>query len=106
MFTVRAPLIAEERKPGQFVILQLDDDFGERIPLTIADADPAEGSITLIFQAVGKTTHELGGVERGRSDREPGRPARATRRTSRSSARWSASAAASAWRPCTRSPRG
>ncbi len=56
---VRAPLIAEERRPGQFVILQLDDDFGERIPLTIADADPAEGSITLVFQAVGKTTHRL-----------------------------------------------
>ena len=35
---VRAPLIAEERKPGQFIILQLDTEFGERIPLTIADA--------------------------------------------------------------------
>jgi ferredoxin--NADP+ reductase len=59
VLVVKAPLIAEERQPGQFVILQLHDDFGERIPLTIADADPAEGSITLIFQAVGKTTHEL-----------------------------------------------
>ena len=56
---VRAPLIAEERQPGQFIILQLDTEFGERIPLTIADADAAEGSITIIFQAVGKSTKLL-----------------------------------------------
>ncbi len=56
---VKAPYIAAERKPGQFVIVQLDTDFGERIPLTIADADPDEGWIMLIFQAVGKTTHLL-----------------------------------------------
>jgi ferredoxin--NADP+ reductase len=56
---VEAPLIATERKPGQFIILSVDNDFGERIPLTIADADPAEGSITLIFQVVGKTTQRL-----------------------------------------------
>ncbi len=60
-----APLIARERKPGQFVIIQKDTDFGERIPLTIADADPEEGSITIIFQAVGKTTHELAMMEVG-----------------------------------------
>lgn len=51
-----APYIAEARKAGQFMILQLDDNFGERIPLTIADADPEAGTITVIFQAVGKTT--------------------------------------------------
>lgn len=62
---VHAPLIAAERKPGQFIILQVDQDFGERIPLTIADADPAEGSITLIFQTVGKTTHKLAMLEPG-----------------------------------------
>ena len=62
---IRAPLIAEERQPGQFVILQLDTEFGERIPLTIADADPAEGSITLIFQAVGKSTKLLGQMQVG-----------------------------------------
>jgi len=56
---VDTPLVARERKPGQFVIVQLDTHFGERIPLTIADADPAEGSITLIFQTVGRTTHRL-----------------------------------------------
>jgi ferredoxin--NADP+ reductase len=62
---IRAPEIAEERRPGQFVILQLDDNFGERIPLTIADADPDEGSITFIFQAVGKTTKVLSSYRPG-----------------------------------------
>jgi len=62
---VESPLIARERKPGQFIILQLDTDFGERIPLTIADADAEKGSITLIFQTVGNTTHRLAALERG-----------------------------------------
>lgn len=62
---VRAPLIAEERKPGQFIILQLDTEFGERIPLTIADADVQEGSITIIFQVAGKSTKLLAGMEPG-----------------------------------------
>ena len=62
---VRAENIARERHPGQFIILQLDDNFGERIPLTIADADADEGSITLIFQAVGKTTKVLSGYKAG-----------------------------------------
>ncbi len=64
---VEAPLIAEECLPGQFIILQLDEDYGERIPLTIADADPEEGSITLVFQTVGKTTHNLADLEVGES---------------------------------------
>ena len=61
VFSMRlaAPHIARERKAGQFIILQLCEDFGERIPLTIADADPATGSITIIFQAVGATTRQL-----------------------------------------------
>ncbi|MFP3960264.1 MAG: sulfide/dihydroorotate dehydrogenase-like FAD/NAD-binding protein [Spirochaetaceae bacterium] len=62
---LKAPLIAEARKPGQFVIIQLDEDYGERVPLTIADADEKEGSITLIFQTVGKTTHLLAAREAG-----------------------------------------
>jgi ferredoxin/flavodoxin---NADP+ reductase len=57
--------IARERKAGQFVILQLDSEFGERIPLTIADADPEEGSVTIIFQTVGRTTHLLAELEVG-----------------------------------------
>ncbi|MFP4268387.1 MAG: sulfide/dihydroorotate dehydrogenase-like FAD/NAD-binding protein, partial [Spirochaetaceae bacterium] len=64
---IEAPLIAEERKPGQFVILMKDSEFGERVPLTIADADREEGSITVIFQTVGKTTHEFSLLEEGDS---------------------------------------
>lgn len=60
-----AAYIARERRPGQFVILQLDNEFGERIPLTIADADPAAGTIMIIFQAVGKTTHALADKKEG-----------------------------------------
>ncbi len=56
---VEAPLIARARKAGQFVIVQIDTDWGERIPLTIADADDAKGTITIVFQAVGATTHRL-----------------------------------------------
>lgn len=65
LMRVEAPLIAEERKAGQFIILQVDEDFGERIPLTIADADEKEGSITLIFQVVGKTTRDLSKLNTG-----------------------------------------
>ncbi len=57
-FKVKAPLIAEECLPGQFIILQVTEE-GERIPLTIADSDKEEGLITLIFQTVGRTTHLL-----------------------------------------------
>ncbi len=59
MMRLQAPLIAEERAAGQFIILQIDEDYGERIPLTIADADVKEGSITIIFQVVGKSTLQL-----------------------------------------------
>lgn len=62
---VEAPLIASERRAGQFIMLQTDLDRGERIPLTIADADSEKGSITLIFQVVGKTTEELSRFEPG-----------------------------------------
>jgi len=56
---IEAPLIAEARKPGQFVILQLGGDFNERIPLTIADADEEKGTVTLIIQAVGESTKAI-----------------------------------------------
>ena len=62
---VEAPAVARERKAGQFVILMADADAGERIPLTIADADPAAGTIVLIFQAVGATTMKLARKEPG-----------------------------------------
>ncbi|MBI4495330.1 MAG: sulfide/dihydroorotate dehydrogenase-like FAD/NAD-binding protein [Deltaproteobacteria bacterium] len=61
---VSAPEIARKRKPGQFIVLCLDDE-GERIPLTIADADPQAGLITLIFQEVGKSTLQLGALQAG-----------------------------------------
>jgi ferredoxin--NADP+ reductase len=57
-YIVDAPLVAKHHKPGQFVIIRVTD-HGERIPLTIADADPVMGTITLIVQAVGKTTREM-----------------------------------------------
>ncbi len=65
LMRLEAPLIAQERLPGQFIILQVEADFGERIPLTIADADIAEGSITVVYQAVGKTTRLLAELEVG-----------------------------------------
>ena len=62
---VEAPLIARERRAGQFVILMVDPEMGERIPLTLADADPVRGTITLIFQSVGATTMRLAAMEPG-----------------------------------------
>ncbi len=66
-YSIEAPLIASERKPGQFVIVQIDTHFGERIPLTIADADPDAGTVTLIFQVVGKTTEHFSRLQVGES---------------------------------------
>jgi ferredoxin--NADP+ reductase len=65
LMKLHAPLIAEERSAGQFIILQVDEDYGERIPLTIADADINEGSITIIFQVVGKSTKQLSELNEG-----------------------------------------
>ena len=56
---IAAPEIARNRKAGQFIILQVDADFGERIPLTIADANEKEGWIAIAFQAVGATSYKL-----------------------------------------------
>ena len=65
LMRVRAPLIAEERQPGQFIMLSLDTEYGERIPLTIADANAAEGWITLVFQRVGQGTAMLAQLNEG-----------------------------------------
>ena len=62
---VEAPLIAQARKPGQFVIISLNNEYGERIPLTIAGADPNRGTITLVWQRVGKTTAEMADLKQG-----------------------------------------
>jgi ferredoxin--NADP+ reductase len=61
---VVAPRIAQIRQPGQFVIVHRGGE-AERIPLTIADADPAAGTIALVIQAVGKSTRELVALEPG-----------------------------------------
>ncbi|RJP70688.1 MAG: sulfide/dihydroorotate dehydrogenase-like FAD/NAD-binding protein [Ignavibacteriales bacterium] len=57
-FIIEAPKIASKRKAGQFVIIRLND-HGERIPLTIADSNIDDGTITIIVQGIGKTTKEL-----------------------------------------------
>ena len=57
-FDIDAPFIAKKRKAGNFVMIRVEKN-GERIPLTIADRDPARGTITLIVQAIGKTTKHL-----------------------------------------------
>jgi ferredoxin--NADP+ reductase len=62
---IEAPLIAQARKPGQFVIVSINNEYGERIPLTIADADPEKGTIQLIWQRVGKTTAEMADLKVG-----------------------------------------
>jgi ferredoxin--NADP+ reductase len=61
---VLSPLIAIKRKPGQFVILRVNEK-GERIPLTIVDSDPEKGTVTVVFQVVGKTTSMLSQLEEG-----------------------------------------
>jgi ferredoxin--NADP+ reductase len=63
-YEVVAPEIAQRRKAGQFVILRVHEE-GERIPITIADANPAKGAITLIVQEVGMTTRMMGQKEAG-----------------------------------------
>jgi ferredoxin--NADP+ reductase len=55
---IEAPLVAKKAKPGQFIILRVDEE-GERIPLTVAGTNPDEGSVKIIFQIVGATTEKL-----------------------------------------------
>ena len=64
LFDVHAPAVAHKAKAGQFVIVRIDEE-GERIPLTIADFDRERGSITIVFQEVGKTTMQMGTMQVG-----------------------------------------
>jgi ferredoxin/flavodoxin---NADP+ reductase len=66
LFVIKAPRIARKQKPGQFVIVRLDE-YGERVPLTIADADPKAGTVTIVVQAIGKTTMLFSMLETGDS---------------------------------------
>lgn len=55
---IEAPLVAKKARPGQFIILRVNDD-GERIPLTVAGTDAGKGTVKIIFQVVGATTEKL-----------------------------------------------
>ena len=61
---VDAPLVARKARPGQFIILRVDEE-GERIPLTVAGTNPEEGTVKVIFQVVGATTEILNHKEAG-----------------------------------------
>jgi NAD(P)H-flavin reductase len=63
-YKIAAPLISRKAQPGQFVIIRLHER-GERIPLSLADINSAEGTISLIVMAVGKTTSEMSGYKEG-----------------------------------------
>ena len=65
-FVIDAPRIARKQQPGQFIILRLHEK-GERIPLTIKCSDPAAGTVTIVVQAIGKTTSLLNSLETGDS---------------------------------------
>ena len=61
---IEAPLVARKAKPGQFIILRVDEE-GERIPLTVAGTNPEQGSVKIIFQIVGATTEKLNHKKEG-----------------------------------------
>jgi ferredoxin/flavodoxin---NADP+ reductase len=63
-FVIEAPRIAKKQKPGQFIILRFHEN-GERIPLTIERSDPEKGTINIVVQSAGKTTHFLNCLETG-----------------------------------------
>ena len=63
-YKLSAPLISKKAQPGQFVIIRLHES-GERIPLSLADINPGEGTISLIVMAVGKTTTEMSRMKAG-----------------------------------------
>ena len=64
LMEVEAPFVARKAKAGQFIIFRVDA-FGERVPLTIADANPETGSVTIIFQIVGAATQKLNMLNEG-----------------------------------------
>lgn len=66
LMDIEAPLIARKAEPGQFIMFRIDE-LGERIPLTIADYDRERGTVTIIFQEVGKSTMQLGEMMEGDS---------------------------------------
>ena len=66
LWEVVAPQVAKACQPGHFVMVRIDDK-GERIPLTVADFDREKGTVTVVIQAVGKTTHQMMAIPEGAS---------------------------------------
>ena len=64
LMDIEAPRVAKSAKPGQFIIIK-NDEKGERIPLTIADYDKEKGTVTIVFQTVGKGTKQLADFKEG-----------------------------------------
>jgi ferredoxin--NADP+ reductase len=64
LMKIKAPIVAKKAKAGQFIILRIDEN-GERIPLTIANYDRKDGTVTVIFMEIGKTTKQLGTMKVG-----------------------------------------
>ena len=64
LMEIEAPLVAKKAEPGQFIILRIDE-YGERVPFTVADFDREKGTVTIIVQIVGKTTRDLSQLSEG-----------------------------------------
>jgi ferredoxin--NADP+ reductase len=66
LFKIEAPAVARKAQAGQFIVIRVDDK-GERIPLTIADWNAKEGSVSVVFMEVGTTTRDLARLGTGES---------------------------------------
>ena len=64
LMKIYAPRVAHSAQPGQFVIVRVDEK-GERVPLTIADFNEEEGSVTIVIQTIGASTHKMGEIAEG-----------------------------------------
>ena len=64
LLVVQAPDVARKAEAGQFLVIRIDEE-GERIPLTVADYDRDEGTVTIVFQEIGKSTKQLGKLQAG-----------------------------------------
>ena len=82
LMDVEAPRVARHCMPGQFVIVKMDEK-GERIPLTICDYDREAGTITIVYQTVGASTHKMATLKAGDSFRDFTGPAGMSFRTGR-----------------------
>ncbi len=74
LMKILAPRVARAAQPGQFVIVRADE-HGERIPLTISDYDAAQGSVTIVIQTIGASTHKICALDAGEAPCRFRRPA-------------------------------